>query len=235
VNPLFPFQDPYYSDLGGPRSWIHPTHGGEFVTFGSTVYAAIRGASWHPGVPKLRKTQIFMSLLEPSVPPTGIQGAFNEGVEARVGVVFLGRGHTILSFLCSKVVLPHSLPCRGALHRVRRTSALGNAQAARTGRHSSILGNARGTICVAGLRNSIIPTQILGVRYSDLGFSKLRKTQICWVRLRAVWGARGGGLQGMLQVSPSTPGGARGGEEGSARTPGRSRTLWRPAEDYENE
>ena len=190
--------------------------------------------SWHPGVPKLRKTQICMSLLEPSGPPTGTQGAFNEGVGTRVGVVFLGQGHTILSFPCSKVVLPRSRPCRGALHRARRTSSLGNAQAAHTGRHSSILGNARGAICVAGLRNSIIPTQILGVRYSDSGSSKLRKTQIRWVRLRAVWGAREG-LQGILQVSRSTAGGASGGEEGSARTPGRSRTLWRPAEDDEDE
>ena len=95
-----------------------------------------------------------------------------------MGVVFLGQGHTIFSFMCSKVVLPHNRPCRGALHRVRKTFVLGNAQAARAGRHSFILGNAQGAICVAGLRNSIIPTQILGVHYSDFGLAKVRKTQI---------------------------------------------------------
>ena len=57
-----------------------------------------------------------------------------------------------------------------------RLSALGNAQVAPTRRFFSILGIAQGAICVAGLRNSIIPTQILGVRYSDFGSSKLRKT-----------------------------------------------------------
>ena len=123
-----------------------------------------------------------------------------------MGVVFLGQGHTILRLLYRKVVLPHERPSRGALHRVRKTSALGNAQAARTGRHSSIPGIARIAICVAGLRNSITPTQILGVRYSDFGSPKFRKTQIWGVRFRAVWGARGG-LQGILQVSTSTPGG----------------------------